>query len=270
MNKWLKILFFCLISYDTIATAQAPDVLIWKEDTLVLYSNPLESHPKINSFRAILFGVSKGGITTGCWRGYIAYWEIIDSQLYLTNIISCLYFMDSLKADLKKLFPIKYKDGKVKADWVQNNLSVQKGKMLYYIHDAYQSIYEKEVEIGMKDGQITFINEYDNSLSYQSEFTKSNRLLIDYIQSHINWSIIPYLRDEKVKVFLKIISGAERRPDSVFIVKKSNNEIIDAEAITVIKNLPEWDVLYRKGKLIKIGYHIPIIFSEENRKKYSK
>jgi hypothetical protein len=44
----------------------------------------------------------------------------------------------------------------------------------------------------------------------------------------------------------------------------------DQEAVRVVKSIPEWDVFYRHEKLERRNWNLPIIFSNENRKKYSK
>lgn len=46
--------------------------------------------------------------------------------------------------------------------------------------------------------------------------------------------------------------------------------IFDQEAIRVVKAIPEWDVFYRHEKLERRSWLLPIIFSNDNRKKYKK
>ena len=106
MKRTLSIIIL-LVSTFGFATEQIPDILIWKNDTISLHSNPLGSYSKLDDLN--LFGDKDAGYSTACWRGYIAEWKIIDNKLYLSNIYSCDYFYseNKTKADLKKLFPKK-------------------------------------------------------------------------------------------------------------------------------------------------------------------
>ena len=65
-------------SLHVFATSQAPDVLIYKGNTIPIFANPLEEYTDFDSFRYKLFGDKEGDLNTACWRGYIAEWEIID------------------------------------------------------------------------------------------------------------------------------------------------------------------------------------------------
>jgi len=55
--------------------------LIWNEDTLFIFSNPLELRDDIDTLKPKLFGDQDAGITTACWRGYVAEWTLIDNEI---------------------------------------------------------------------------------------------------------------------------------------------------------------------------------------------
>jgi hypothetical protein len=176
-----------LISICTFGTAQIPDRLVYKGDTLSLFSCPLGSFPdqELLSFKNMFAG--KSCFNTSCWRGYVATWKIEDNKLYLTEIRNSCYptSEDYVRvayntaganigkefADLSTLFPGRFENGRVFADWVNDKLSSPKGKMLYYIHDGFESIFEKEDEFTIKNGLLLSIHEFDNSGTKQSEYT---------------------------------------------------------------------------------------------------
>jgi hypothetical protein len=56
-------------------TGQASDIIIWKNEKLALFSNPLESYPDFELIRERLFGIKNLSRSTGCLRGYIAEWQ---------------------------------------------------------------------------------------------------------------------------------------------------------------------------------------------------
>ena len=109
------------------ATPQIPDKLIYKGDTLSVYHLYLPDELYIADTEH-LFGDKQPYWITSCWRGYQATWEVIEDQLYVTDIYSCSYYKDSIKADLVLLFNKKVVDGKVKATWVTGNFISPQGE----------------------------------------------------------------------------------------------------------------------------------------------
>ncbi len=86
------------------ATAQIADILIYKNDTMRIFTNPLESFfNKDNPRPKHILG--NGSWNTACWRGYRAVWEIGKGQLYLNEISECSYTERYLvyKSSLSKL-----------------------------------------------------------------------------------------------------------------------------------------------------------------------
>jgi hypothetical protein len=184
---------------QSFATGQIPDRLIYKGDTLSIFANPLEQLYDHDSLRPKFFNDKEACISTACWRGYEAEWIIIDDQLYLTGIFSCCFSEDGIKADLKKLFGNKYINGKVKADWFTSNVIAPQGKQLYYVYMAYGSLYEKELELQFKNGQLIGTKTYDNSKSRQSIYSQNEEKLREYIYSNINWNKLINLDDKVIK-----------------------------------------------------------------------
>lgn len=275
-KKYMKlkeiVIFLFLFTFpftNTFATGQIGDRLIYKGDTLILLSNPLETLLDNFTTRPKLFGDKKGCITTACWRGYKAEWEVIENQLYLTAIYSCCYSEDGIKADLKSLAGIYHVNGKVKADWVTGNLIATKGKLLYYVHDAYESLYETEIEFQIEKGHVIGIKTYDNSKSKQSAYSQNEIKLRQFIYSNIKWNDLPSLKDNEIKIFIKFSANENGIIDSVKVMKGFNT-IFDNEAIRIVKAIPEWDIYYKHGIYKRITWNLPIVFSEENKNEYYK
>lgn len=266
----LIIFLFLLISYlKSFATGQAPDKLIYKGDTLLLFTNPLEELYINNSLRPKLFEY-QGTIcaSTGCWRGYQAEWTILNKQLYLTGIFSCCFHEDGIKADLKTLFGNKFINGKVKADWVNSNLIAPQGKLLYYVHQGYSSLYEKELELQFIKGKLIGSKTYDNSKSKQSIYSQNRAKLYEFIYPKVNWKDLPEIGDKVINISVQFSANVNGVLDSIKVVK-GYDHTFDQEAIRVISTLPKWDVVYRHGKHIRGNSVVNVIFSEANRKKYN-
>lgn len=255
-----------LFRFNTFGTAQLPDLLIYKGDTLEIIANPLESYPSVDSLRSVMFGNDFGMEPTNCWRGYQAVWELKGNELYLVDILSCRYDEDKKKVNLQSLFGIKFINGKVKAEWLTANIISRSGKLIYYEHMGYGSIYEKEIEFQFKAGVLVNSKVYDNSKSRVSEYSTNQKKLQDFIYGKINWEVIPKL-NKKVSIFVEFSANADGEIDRIKVVK-GFNKMLDSEAVRVIRRIPKWDIIYNHGEFYRIKWVFPVVFSEENRTKY--
>ena len=187
----------------------------------------------------------------------------------MTGIYSCCYYEDSIKADLKELFGAKFINGKVKADWFTGDIISPQGKLLYYIHMGYESLYETDLEFQFINGKLIGTKTYDNSMSRKSEYSQNSEKLKEHIYSNINWSILPKLKKKAVKVFLQFSANEKGIIDSVKVMR-GYNSIFDKEAVRVVKTIPDWDIYYRHGVLQRVNWILPVAFSEENRTNYNE
>ncbi len=267
-----------LISVNVFGTAQIPDLIIYKGDTIALFNCPLNSFPNQDLIKpSSLFG-SKGCFYTACWRNYIATWEVVNNELYLTEIRNACYptklrtvsasykgnvAKDSIGneyANLQMLFPQRYQNGKVKADWVDQKLYLPQGKLLYYFHDGFQSVYEREIEIIIEGGILIQSRDLDNSKTRKSKYVEDQSLLKEFIHSSIKRENLPESDSIERRVYVGIMSSDDNgKIDSVKVLR-GVNELYDQEAIRIIKSIPEWEVIYRHGKKFHQAWTIPIKF----------
>lgn len=269
MRKYILICILSLISFPSFSTGQAGDILIFENKKYELLDTPLESYPQIDSIRDNLFGGKDGGLSTACWRGYIAEWTIENEKIFLTNIYSYNYFSDgdSLKSNLKDLFGEKCIGNKVKADWISKELLVADGEMILYHHDAFIRFYEKERGFFIENGNLIDVVDYDNSKMKKSEYFENSELLLPFIYSNIQWDSIPELTNEKERVVINFSSGESEKPENIEVLRGSTNPVFNEEAKRVI-GLLKWNVYYKKGKPKRFRYTIPVIFSQEYKDKY--
>jgi hypothetical protein len=285
MRSLLFSLIFMLPAIQSSGTAQIPDLIIYKGDTLSLFSCPLDSYPDQSLVTPQgLFG-GTGCFYTACWRNYIATWEIINNELFLIEIRNACYPTEmrgvsvsykarvdkenigSEYADLKTLFAGRFRNGRVKADWVTGNLFSPRGRLMLYYHDGFQSIYENELEFRLENGKLVDIKQWDNSKTKKSKYTEDGKLLTEFIQGSIDYNNVPESDTIKRVVIVVIWSSDENgRIDSVSVLK-GVNEAYDREAIRVVRMIPEWDIIYRHGKLTnEIKWSIPVRFDAPGRK----
>lgn len=111
-----------MVAMPVHATEQLPDLLMLNG---ILYELPVSSYhsgdlPLESLWKDPRAELGFSVMSTGCWRGYTAVWEIQDDFLYLRALDA---WRDHKKASLKSIFPDRFQDGRVKADWFNGQLA---------------------------------------------------------------------------------------------------------------------------------------------------
>jgi len=119
MKLSISILGLLKLTSNAQATAQFPDVLIYKGKSQPLFTNPLESYFTPENRRpAGVFRFS----CTAVWRGYVATWKIVDSQLYLVKLVAGTCGQNPPEIPLSIVFPAE--DAPIKANWFSGKLRI--------------------------------------------------------------------------------------------------------------------------------------------------
>ena len=263
----LLALLLTTASFAGYATEQAPDRLVIGKDTLLLHALPLEQWQKQNNREQPFFPDSHLVVTTGCWRGYIAYWELIGNRLYLINIFNCNL---ETKVDLNTLFAGKVHDKRVYADWFSDTVTVYKGDLIFYEHNGFSAIYEHELEFVFANGTKMSEAHFDNSLSKNTPAVNWRGYgLIPSIDSLINWAALPPLEKE-MKVVLWVQTDAEGKPDSIHF-EKSETEPFNQEALRVLDLIAHrLPVIYKRGQFIPNTFALSVIFTPEKQRRFMR
>ncbi|GEM_PF-1046500 len=200
----LKILVFlvAIIAGKYIyATAQVPDYLIYKGDTLPIFSNPLEQYFQKKGNRLLLDFV--GCVSTACWRGYKAIWELKNDSLFLRQITSCHQNcgIQTRDANLKLMFGTD----RVFAKWFTGKIIVPQGKLVQYVHMGYASIYEKELHLFFRNGINTKEKVISNKKIIRKIEFRERKIAVEkaiqdtlfaWFKTYIDWKTY-YFCDEK-------------------------------------------------------------------------
>ena len=144
-----------LISAGVFATAQAPDVIIYKGKEYSLYSNPMEEYFEKYPDKRPRDGI----LSTGLWRGYIATFEVTDSQVFLKDIQIEIWdsaapkdsYAMKLVSVIKDVFPDQTK---IKVDWLSGLLVIPYGKMIDYVHTGYGPTFEHYILLEVNKGDL--------------------------------------------------------------------------------------------------------------------
>lgn len=152
-----------LYNYKTM-TAQLRHLITIEGELHSLSSDPLSYYLYDKS-------ISIRSNCSACWSGYLANWEIIGTELYLTRINPCFTDDENKKIlSMENLFPGKEK---VFAEWFTGELIIQQGKCLNYIHYGYASTYETHIYYEVENGIITGSRTEDNrGKTFPPKFSK--------------------------------------------------------------------------------------------------
>ncbi|RSK36177.1 hypothetical protein [Hymenobacter metallilatus] len=243
------------------ATAQQPDYLVYRGDTLQLQSNPLEGW--LHKLPQRPPELESG--STACWRGYTATWLLENGQLFLLEIRpGC----NSSKASipLRRWFRPDAR-GRVAATWVSGTLDMPLGKLLHYEHMGYGSMYEKDWLLTFQHGRLVGQHTYRNRAAPVPESEQLQKQLYQTVE----WSRISKQPEAAYRVFV------EFRPDSTgrhcaVVIRKGTDQPYAAAALAAARQLARrnWGATYRYGRWVPMRWTMPVTFSEENRRKYAR
>lgn len=155
LNKLFAIALFVICSINSVfGTGQIPDYLIIEKDTLSLHCNPLESYFKKNPIKEGIIT----SMSTGLWRGYIAFFEFKNNKLVVQNIYKQNYITNE-KGEYKEELISIYNDifGSVKdfeCNFYDGVLICPFGKIIDYVHMGYSSTYENYRLIEIQKGSF--------------------------------------------------------------------------------------------------------------------
>ncbi len=128
-------------------TAQSSETIIYEDKEYGMAYEPLSDYLENLENPPFLYSPS-----TACWRGYYGTWEVKGDKLYLIKLIA---FTEGWKeADIEYIFPGQRE---AFADWFTGEIRIPQGELLSYIHQGYDSVYEKDIFLAFHKGIL--INE---------------------------------------------------------------------------------------------------------------
>jgi hypothetical protein len=135
-------------------TAQFGETLEYNGVNYYLATEPLEPYLEKHNIKFYAW-------CTACWRGYTSKWSIEDGMLYLTDLHGFISTDDNgelinKSVGMDYLFPGQ---DKVLADWFSGVLRLPHGEIIRYIHQGYDSIYEKELLLKIVNGKYVGVRE---------------------------------------------------------------------------------------------------------------
>ncbi len=250
-----KLIFILLLSLSGVnlhANSYVKDLLVFKNDTLLINQIPLNSNlEKLLQSSTIN---KKECSTLNCLDGY-RIWELRNDSLFLREILNCCGDK-LLNKDSVDLLDACYGQDELFAAWINKRIYNQFGQLIKTMFDY--RIYEYDREFVIENGVLQEIVNHDNRKSKESIYSKNPELLSNYWLEEIDWDFIKQNNiEEKRIVVIRFEVDEEGRPINLKVMK-GVNEACDAEILKAVKNIPEWDRYYMKGELLSIKWNLPI------------
>jgi len=272
MKSFLLTILVTGLSFAGLATGPGIyDKLIISKDTFFIKESPLyQLLQKKNIYQDALWA----GITDCVpnWgKKFIGIWEIKNDSLILNEI----QLISSEGTVCKKniihncFLSEMIKDERIFADWYSGDIVSPKGKELFYCSSSEEYIFESDMIYEIKDGLLAKYDLYDNSKSKKSEYSDNPQLLKSFIYSNIRWEKLKSEIDSTdKKVYCAIISCDDNANVDSVTVARGISPLLNLEAIRVVKSIPQWQIIYKKG-VRKTPYKmIPIYFNLKNMNQY--
>lgn len=263
-------IFLLLFPLMARATGQAADRVVINGEEWCLLASPLHANDSIcNQIDKILPNAKDRSCSTGNWDGFVGYWEIVDSCLYLKKVVvdmwdehkresyELVFDADTLKAVLEEY----YTEHGILAEWFnREKLIIGRGELVTYVHGGYLRNHEEELVVTIKNGRITHQEHWLNKKVVEG-WSVSEAKLSEAGREIINtfpYEQFPELDTVRIVVHVSNVSltldGHFEDCDVIFTRGRGkqweedpNHPIIIALKETMRKMFP-WEVIYLHGK----------------------
>lgn len=257
----IRTILIILVLFCGLCNTSRADKIIYNRVTYDLYEYPLLFNSRFKQWNITpIFGENANDKVYALFDAapYSCTWIVQDNKIYLQSING-----KNATADLQTIFPEKFDNGLVLADWIDTTLYAPYGKMLYSFDVLFSaSIYEYELAFRISKGKVISVEKCDNT---KTKPLKDERQLQQLIQNTINWENVPKYDSIKRMVYVQVMSADSLGRIVSVSILKGVNDLYDKEAIRIVKTIPEWPVIYRHGKIFN-GRIYPIIFDRSNKK----
>lgn len=287
MKKLIFFLTLTLVSLSTFATGQEGDILYMDGVKWELLGKPIYRDSVVSHELTAALPEGRGIVSTN-WAGYTAHWSIQQKQLCLDSITYQVYQdkesrTECLPADIMLQLFKKYVKGKrIVATWVNGDLRLAKGKVIYYQHTAFERNYENERFVTITKGNVSATKDYQNYVVDGFAFDdhksrpmfdkdgKNGDVLRKMFPLHIEQ--YPELADVKRVVFYikkaRVDAQGHLVECEVKVAKPADNPRLATEMAEALKAYHPWHVYYINGEFRAYGiqsYYIPYFINEESK-----
>lgn len=273
---FMATVFLLAIAIHANATAQEGNIIIIDGERWTLLNEPIYAD-------TALFHRMKDALpadrswTSANWDGYTSYWSIRQGSLMLDSICVMFYNKETDQfrqatldeSWMKRLFK-GYTRGKgFKATLFSGKLRVARGECIHYVHLGYESSFEYETFLTVKEGKVTERKDYHNRLIEGCSFDKSKNLIASLKEKLLlQAEKYPELNEAKRILFniknVKLDSTGTITDCTVKALKNGSDDIAK-EMKRIIMDIHPWETLYLYDEYVfpeRGGYTFPITISK--------
>ena len=103
----------------------------------------------------------------------------------------------------------------------------------------------------------------DNAVDFaevEPQFPGGESEMVQFIQDNVTYPELSREMGEEGTVYVQFVVGTDGSIENVRVLK-GVSELLDKEAVRVIKKMPKWTPGMQEGEPIRVRYQIPIKFS---------
>lgn len=168
VEKIFIILLLICINFILCATEQESDYIKIDDIEHKLFTNPvyelLQFEDFHNKYITVINGIKDFSVSSACWRGYIAYFEIKNDLLYLNDIIVHTVSLENIgrpeDRDISIYSKLFDSQKSFFCNFYSGILIIPTGECIKEIYSGYDSMYENYLIIKIRNGQVVQKKEF--------------------------------------------------------------------------------------------------------------
>lgn len=225
------------------ATPQILDMLVMGKDTFFLYTSPLAEISNLIAKDSSF--INKRVYTTANKRGFVASWELIGEQIYLTKISDLRN--GKLEANLQTIFETKEYQPKIKATWINEEIIAHSKYALHGYLIGLSDVYEKEIILKVKSGKVLATEHLNNDWARTPNDNTStlNRYVIKKLPKKLRKQIVKNKLD--YEFYTHVTFDSKWQVKSIDFTKTEFDTMVLRKIIT---SFDDWKLVYKKGELM--------------------
>ena len=95
------------------------------------------------------------------------------------------------------------------------------------------------------------------------KFKGGDRAMLEYLMMNVKYPESAVKAKQQGNAIVGFVVGKDGTVGDVHIVKSTGYDVLDNEAMRVVKSMPAWEPGKQKGKTVNVKYNVPIRFKQK-------
>ena len=95
------------------------------------------------------------------------------------------------------------------------------------------------------------------------KFKGGDRAMLEYLMMNVKYPESAVKAKQQGNAIVGFVVGKDGTVSDVHIVKSTGYDVLDNEAMRVVKSMPAWEPGKQKGKHVNVKYNVPIRFKQK-------